>query len=376
MIIAETVLSAVRVDYQLDGDEPMHVTKRSLGVNYIAGTGLALSGILLAQLLLNPPSRVPLWAVTGLVPALALGSTLYWLPRIDLDDDQVWRVAQCGALGLELMTAFIVGYLLLSGFITKPAAPQAAIIANNIATGAIVGVLVGAVWEVHNTNERMAVRTEVLNRVLRHNLRNDMTVVFGHLEHVRANVDEPQQSHIDVTLDKLDGLIEMTEQVRAVDAALGRGRHTHRPVDVADQLDRHADDLTTARPEVTIRTDCPAEAWAHADDMVGMLLDNVVGSGVDHGDGEPTLHVAVTTSTRWVEIRFEDENHTLPTEDLAVVSAGEETKLDHGCGIELWVVDWLVEKYGGQLAIDSTDVGRSVIDIKLPRAGPRGRLGL
>ncbi|WP_136717901.1 sensor histidine kinase [Halorientalis salina] len=354
----------------------MHVTKRSLGVNYIAGIGLVLSGILLAQLLVTPQSGVPVWAITGFGPALALGSTLYWLPRIDLDDDQVWRVAECGALGLELTTLVVVGLLWLSVSVTEATSAQVAIIANTLATGTVLGVLGGAVWEIHNTNERMAVRTEVLNRVLRHNLRNDMTVVFGQLEQVRANVDEPQQSRIDTTLEKLDGLLEMTEQVRAVDAALGRGSQTHRPVDVVDCIDCRVEEITTAQPAVTIHTDCPAEAWAHADDMLGTLLDNIVGSAVDHGDGDPTLYVHVTTSAQWVDISIEDADHTLPVQDLAVVSSGRETKLDHGCGIELWLVDWLVEKYDGQLTIESADDGLSLIDIRLPRADGRSRLGL
>src|SRR6056297_450929 len=96
------VLNGGRNDFRVGGDARMHVTKRSLGVNYIAGIGIVLSGILLAQHLVTPQSGVPIWVITGLGPALALGSTLYWLPRIDLDDDQIWRVAECGALGLEL----------------------------------------------------------------------------------------------------------------------------------------------------------------------------------------------------------------------------------------------------------------------------------
>ncbi|MFD1586860.1 sensor histidine kinase [Halorientalis brevis] len=352
----------------------MRVTKRSLGVNYVAGTGLVLSGLLLSKLALSPP-RDWLWSVTGLVPAVALGSAVYWLPRINLDDEQIWWVAQCGALGLEITTAFVVGHLLFSKLVLGSTAIQVGVAANNVAAGAIVGVLGGALWAVHNANERMGVRTDVLNRVLRHNLRNDMTVVFGHLENVRAKVDDPQQAQIDITLRKLDGLIELTEQVRAVDTALDRGRQTHRPVNVVAVIDRQVDELTTTHTDVTIQTDCPAEAWVVADGMLGMLLDNIVMSAVDHGNGAPTLEVEVTTSTRWVELRIEDASHTLPTADLAVVSAGEETKLDHGCGIELWLVDWLVEKYDGELTIDDADDSRSVIDIRLPRAGTHSRLG-
>jgi len=346
----------------------MHVTKRGLGVNYIGGTGLVLGGVLVAQLLLHPPAGIPIWILVGPVPALALVSALYWLPRINLDDEQVWWVAQCSALGLELVTMLILAGTLLSNVVIGTGAIQAGLVASAVGTGAITGALVGALWELQMANRRMATRTDVLNRVLRHNLRNDMTVVLGHLEHVKENVDDPERAKLEVAQRKVDALVDLTEQVRQIDTALGRGRATHQPVDVVDCIDRRLDQIERTHPSVTVEVDCPPEAWVVADDMLGTLLDNIVESAGVHGDGDPSLALHVTTTSRWVELSITDTGHTLPMADLAAVAAGSETKLDHGRGIELWLVDWLVEKYDGELDIGRTEDGRSRIDITLPRA--------
>lgn len=351
------------------------ITKRSLGVNYVAWIGVVMGSVLLAQIIHEWTYRVPIWALTGLVPALALITARYWLPLIDLDDNQIWLVAQCGALGMAVVTGLAMGTYAVSNLMAEPVTEEIGIIASHITTGAIVGVLAGALWEVHNTNSRMTVRTNVLNRVLRHNLRNDVTVIRGHLEHVQATADEPHEGQIDVTLDKLDQLIELTEKVRAVDTALERGRQTHRPINVVAAIDSQLDEIATTRPSVTVDCCCPDEAWVLADEMFASLLDNVVESAAIHGTGDPRLHVTVTTTGRTVELGIEDDGNSLPAADLAVVADGAETKLDHGCGIELWLVEWLVGKYNGDLTITQTDTGKNRLDIELPRADTSSWLG-
>ena len=70
----------------------------------------------------------------------------------------------------------------------------------------------------------------------------------------------------------------------------------------------------------------------------------------------------------WVAIEIEDNGAGIPADEIEVLTAGEETELHHGSGIGLWVVHWVVTRYGGDLAFEHPADGGSLVRITLPAA--------
>jgi len=349
----------------------MHITKRRLGTNYVVGTGLVLGGLLLAQLLLAIPDTVPVWALVGLVPAVILATGTYWLRRVEFTGDQIWVVAQASALGLALVLFAGTIIVRTQSVVVGPTVTLA--LASMTTLGAMVGALAGVAWEFYRTNRRLTVRNDVLNRVIRHNLRNDMTVVQGHLDHVKQEVGREHRDEIDTVQRKVDALLGLTEKIRQIDITIARGERTRQPVDVVEVIDARLNTIKQAYPQITFEYDTPPEALAYADDLFGTVLDNVIESAVVHGTRAPTIDIEVTETSEWVEIRILDETSSLPENDLAIVDGGFETQLDHSQGIEFWLVDWLVEGYGGEVGFEATPAGNA-IEIKLRQATPESSL--
>jgi two-component system OmpR family sensor kinase len=341
----------------------MHVTKHALGESYITATGLLLGLVLLGHL-----SRVGstglLWAGAALLPIVVLLASAYWIDRLGLGGEEVWRVANYSAAALGVAA---VGATLLSAVQSPvPSVMDTALLVTILAAATTTGVLVGVVRELQQSNRRLGLRNAVLHRVLRHNLRNDMTVVLCLLDDLEAEADDGQRETVDHIRRKVETLVDLTDKVRQVNLTVdGRGEPTD-TVDLAALIECRVERLAAEFPSVSIDTELPGRALARTNGEFELVLDNVVQSAVRRGD-DPELRVVLTTDGGTVTLRIEDHSGAIPEADISAVASGAETELEHGLGMELWLVYWLVDASGGDIGVETED-GVNCIDIELERA--------
>ena len=74
-------------------------------------------------------------------------------------------------------------------------------------------------------------------------------------------------------------------------------------------------------------------------------------------------------SDEWITITVWDNGDGIPKHEWKPIASGEETPLEHGTGLGLWLVHWTVSLLGGEVSIESVDSGTQVI-VTLPRATP------
>jgi len=348
------------------------LTKRELGEAYLLTTGIVLAGVLGGILLLRTKQVTPLFVVGALFVGGLIAVT-YWLRRFRFDTAQVWRIAIWGALGTGSVTTCIIGGHVTTQMLSVSHQLTIALITITAAS-TVSGALVGMVIESHRTTQRVAVRNSVLQRVLRHNLRNDLSVVLSHVEGVKTNVDEPHQEKLDTAAKEIHALVNLVDSIRRVDTTIEPEAGRLEPVDLVSLVEDRVAELRRSHREtdLDLDTELPECAWAHAEEQFGLVIDNVVESAIMNDDDRPTLHMTVTVDNDVVTIRINDVGQTIPEPDLSVLTAGPEERLIHGQGVELWLVAWLTERSNGTLSIDTDGDGR-YLTITLPRA--RSSLG-
>jgi len=200
-------------------------------------------------------------------------------------------------------------------------------------------------------------RLTVLNRVLRHNLRNDLTVVRGHAEIVADAVDDPAMTdHVDTVLDEIDGLVALGEKARTFEAIAGDDI-AEATVPVAPLLDEVVDDLSRDHPEATLHVDAPDALAVETDrDLLGLALQELVENALVHGGPAPTVTVAAApTGDGGVAVSVTDDGPGIPDHEVAVLSADAESDLEHASGIGLWLAQWSVAAIGADLSFETDD---------------------
>jgi len=215
----------------------------------------------------------------------------------------------------------------------------------------------------------------VLNRVLRHNLRNETTVINGYAELLGAEAGTTrratQAGKIEAASERL---LSTAEKAREFERIQSRER---RPTDVpvADVLaeversrsvagDGDAVEWTVTPPGLSLRTD-PA--------LLSVVLDNLVENAIVHSEApDPTATVSAAdepAADGAVTFEIRDGNERIPELEVDTLRAGEETPLQHGQGIGLWIVYWCVQNLHGSIEFEYDD--GNVLRVTLPNlTGP------
>ncbi|WP_227133341.1 sensor histidine kinase [Halorubellus salinus] len=239
--------------------------------------------------------------------------------------------------------------------------------------------------------ERRERRLQVLNRVLRHNLGNDLTTITGYAALLAADATTDVQRERARTVQHVaERLADASRKVRQLGAVVDHDPRDRTVVDVVAAVDsavanvhgRHADaDVTVDAPEVA-----HVHAHRHLERAIEQLVENAVehgspcsrtesGNSVEHGstsDGPATVRVSVDDDpeTGTVTVSVADDGPGLPEDERAVVlDDGEITPTRHGTGLGLWIAKWAVDSAGGELfAPELADGDGGVVAIRLDRA--------
>jgi len=341
------------------------LSKQRLGEAYIAGIGVVLGGVL-AGLLVS--EEVPAGVfLLGLASVCGLVALTYWLHRLDLDSDGVWYAAECGALATGVVTLIFLGAQLTSRLVAVSPTLTVALAAA-IAVSTTGGVLVGVARELRRSTQQLSLRNDVLYRVLRHYLRNDMMVVLARLDDVKSSVDGPERRKLETAERKIDTLLALTDNVCQVN-----GSPEDSPaatVDIAPLVRQRVSHLRQAHPDLELVTDLPETARVEADERVGLVVDNVVESAIRYSTDRPALRLEGVVDGDEFVLRVTDEGATIPDADLSALATGACESFESGRGVELWLVHWLTERSGGRVAVEMEATPRR-IELRLDRAESR-----
>ncbi|NEU58308.1 response regulator [Halorussus sp. MSC15.2] len=212
-------------------------------------------------------------------------------------------------------------------------------------------------------------RLQVFNRILRHNLRNDLNVVLGRAENI-AEEFPPAANEASIIRQKASELIEISEKAREVGKTLDGENRATKQIDVTDCVKRTCEEFRQSYPDVAITTDTPQSAVVYGDKTLEAAISEIVENAIEHGGDRPSVSVTVSASgdDEWVEVTVLDDGPGIPEEERKVLAEGEETALHHGSGLGLWLSNWIVGKFGGDLTFDDYHTNGGEVTLRLQQA--------
>ncbi|WP_251343415.1 PAS domain S-box protein [Haloplanus halophilus] len=189
---------------------------------------------------------------------------------------------------------------------------------------------------------------QVLNRVLRHNLRNDLNVIMLSAEWLASNVDPEFREQAETLRDNASDLAGLSEKAKELERIIGR-RDTSTSVDAVSHLEQSVEPFRDSHPDADITLDVPSELPVTADEDLSRVFEELIENALAHNDDpSPSLRIEATAGADWHEIRFHDDGDGIPDDEWAVVTGEKEiTQLTHSSGLGLWLVRWVIDSYGG-----------------------------
>ncbi|MXV62466.1 sensor histidine kinase [Natronorubrum sp. JWXQ-INN-674] len=216
----------------------------------------------------------------------------------------------------------------------------------------------GALEQLSESLARREQMLLVLNRILRHNLRNALNVVVGRAGDLEERLDgENRESAREIRAATTE-LLELADRARMTEDLLdpvdNESPRTNLAAVVRERvrLFSHSPegDDPVAASVASVRS--PERAIAACGPEVAVAVDELLENVAVHAGTEPTVAVAVEAADDCVRIGVADDGPGIPPDEAAVIT-GDRTisQVSHTGGIGLWLVDWIVSRYDGRLQI-------------------------
>lgn len=226
----------------------------------------------------------------------------------------------------------------------------------------VAGEVIGHVVSFRNVTgrSRYEQRLEVTQRVLRHNLRNDVSVIRAHAEHIARNGHNPEAQRI---VDTTEDLIDLSEKTRLITRIEGDDEMGTVSVDVRKRLREHCVQFAEAHSDVSLECDIREKLSAPLQDpaLFDIPIENIIENAVVHNDtADPQVRISARRVDSTIRVQVEDNGPEIPDMELDALRTGSESAVRHGSSIGLWLAYWSVRTAGGTIEFDTDDGGNTV----------------
>lgn len=219
---------------------------------------------------------------------------------------------------------------------------------------------------VDNTDNKLKQqKLTVMNRVLRHDLRNRINVIMGNAELLRNKLPEEETEEVDTVISNAEELVRLGNRVKTLEKKRDETYPVNLSRETLDQINHFKDE----HPKTEVETDLPEELWIQGGPLLNLAIESLLENTVDHND-LPEDEVEITVEAEedvngTAAINIRDNGPGMPEAVLEVLERGEETSLDHSEGISLWIVKWILNVMGGELDFEQNEPRGTIATIRL-----------
>jgi signal transduction histidine kinase len=179
---------------------------------------------------------------------------------------------------------------------------------------------------------------DLLNRMVRHDMRNDLQILLGRLDLLAEHVDEAGAEHLDIAQNSAGNAVELTKMARDMSEVLLQDRTDIQPVELRSVIQCQVEEVRTAEPHASIRVDGSVPGvTVCANDMLDSVVRNLLTNAVQHTDKEtPEAILSATEQTENVLLQIADNGPGVPDEQKdSIFEKGQKGLDSSGTGIGL-----------------------------------------
>ncbi|ACM57735.1 sensor histidine kinase [Halorubrum lacusprofundi] len=305
----------------------------------------------------EPPIGIAL-SVLGTVLSVALvlvGGLLY---RSTFTTRNAVRIAVWSLFGIVVLGGIMLGIIRYQAQLGTPMVAPTFTVAKVLSIGAVAHVIIG-VYDARRVRAQQLAneqrRVSVLNRMIRHNLRNETTVLGGHASLIAERVDDPELRDSAEAVAKSAAVIGgLAKDANRLQAAFERRPDARGAVPVEPLIEDAAEAAREAGAE-TVAVDVEPCA-ALADDRLATAVEELATNAPEHG--ATAVELSARAVDGGVEIAVTDDGPGIHESESRVITGRDpETQLEHASGLGLWIVRATADAFDGWLSIETRRAG-------------------
>ena len=345
--------------------------------------------------MLGAPTTLFSIAVATAIPAmlsvtLLIGAVCVYRYRLG---DLALRISGWTVLGVVLFSLVVGGMVLAIQSRLEHGGSNSILLVNVAAGGAVLGFLIGlydarqrrllgTLREEYDRTVGLSQRLSVLARILRHDLRNQLTVIVGQADRLEEHLSSPEAVEAASAIqDAGEELVSISENIGQFSTILADPQpdQTVLLMDLTEVL-HDAVDVVRDRygsESVSIETAITENVVVEASPFLPKALVELLENAIIHND-ESAPHIGIRVETDpapdgWVDVRIIDNGPGISADEVEIHDSDIETQLDHSTGVGLWLVRWVVTASGGEIEFETDGFDGTTVRIRLTEAD-RGRM--
>lgn len=221
--------------------------------------------------------------------------------------------------------------------------------------------------------EQKTEQLEALNRLVRHDIQNDMTVILSRAQLLENYISPEGKEYLKKLQDTSEHIVELTEIARDFVRILEDDNETEvKPISIRSMLTTQLDTAQKLYPEADIGaiSNIP-DVEVQANELLSSVFRNLLNNAVQHNDKDtPVVDVSCDARTDTIAVRIADNGPGIPDEQKqSIFGKGEKGLGSHGTGIGLYLVHTLVSIYDGDVWIEDNEPEGAVFTVELETLG-------
>jgi PAS domain S-box-containing protein len=199
---------------------------------------------------------------------------------------------------------------------------------------------------------------ELLNSVVRHDIRNDLQLIDAYAQMLGETETEQNEQYLSVIRRATNNAVDLTTTARELAEVMLQTDPQPEPVDLRPVLEAEIDAVRQSYPEseIIIEGSIP-DVMVSADELLDAVFRNLLKNAIQHNRQEtPGIWVSVDCLAETVEIRIADNGPGVDDAHKETIFGKGNQGLDSdGTGIGLYLVQSLVDRYGGDVWVDDRE---------------------
>ena len=205
-----------------------------------------------------------------------------------------------------------------------------------------------------------------IDRYLRHNIRNNVTLVNGMAELIQQEGDPTVIRYAEAIERAGKRLMQNAENQRQITEIL-QSEPVIKSIDIIQMLGNVIDEVQDQYPAVEIPMSGPESVLVQGTGWLDVALTELLENALGHNDGKsPSARVDVSAANGRVIVVIADNGPGIPEMEVEILTGrAEETPTYHSQGLGLWLVQLIVRRSGGKITIKTDDVQGTEVSIIL-----------
>lgn len=366
------------------------LTQRTLAGGVLLGAiAWGLLSLQIASMLGAPTTFFSILVATSIPVTLSVTLLIGAIGIYHYDlDDLALRIGGWTILGVVLFSIVLGGLVIYLQAKLSQRVSNSILIVNVAAGGAVMGFLIGFydarnhrlledLREEYDRTVGLSQRLSVLARILRHDLRNQLTVIMGQADRLEAeDTSEDISKSAAAIQDASKELMSKSENIGQFSSILSDPHpdQTVLPIDLKETVEELVDKVEARHGSgsATIETDFEANAVVEASPFLPNALTELLENAIIHNDAQdPQVDIRVETvpgASEQIEICIADNGPGIHPDEIAIHDSDIETPLDHSTGVGLWLVRWVMAASGGDIQFDTETAEGTKVLIRLLKA--------